>query len=103
MLIPSYAVLKREYQLLKEKLSKLKSPVIYAHNDLLLENVLYNEKQKSVIFIDYEYTAYNYQAFDIVNHFAEFAGNQIFFRDTFYLYIFKIYQKSKNIVNLFCV
>lgn len=27
-----------------------------------------------VRFIDYEYTGYNYQAFDIGNHFNEFAG-----------------------------
>lgn len=29
-----------------------------------------------VQFIDYEYTGYNYQAFDIGNHFNEFAGEQ---------------------------
>lgn len=27
-----------------------------------------------VRFIDYEYAGYNYQAFDIGNHFNEFAG-----------------------------
>lgn len=29
---------------------------------------------EQVRFIDYEYTGYNYQAFDIGNHFNEFAG-----------------------------
>lgn len=29
-----------------------------------------------VRFIDYEYSSYNYQAFDIGNHFNEFAGGQ---------------------------
>lgn len=29
-----------------------------------------------VRFIDYEYSSYNYQAFDIGNHFNEFAGEQ---------------------------
>lgn len=28
----------------------------------------------SVKFIDYEYAGYNYQAYDIGNHFNEFAG-----------------------------
>ncbi|KYN39407.1 Ethanolamine kinase 1 [Trachymyrmex septentrionalis] len=74
MLIPSYAILEKEYQLLKSTLSKVNSPVVFAHNDLLLGNILYNQKQESVVFIDYEYTALNYQAFDIVNHFTEFAG-----------------------------
>lgn len=75
MLIPSHAVLKKEYQMLKSTLSKVNSPIVFAHNDLLLGNILYNQKQESVVFIDYEYTAFNYQAFDIVNHFTEFAGN----------------------------
>lgn len=40
----------------------------------MLGNVIYTESQKSVTFIDYEYAAHNFQAFDIGNHFAEFAG-----------------------------
>ncbi|XP_014480308.1 PREDICTED: ethanolamine kinase 1 [Dinoponera quadriceps] len=74
ILIQPYAVLEKEYQILKEELSTLDSPVVYAHNDLLLTNILYNRRKKSVAFIDYEYTAFNYQAFDIANHFAEYAG-----------------------------
>ncbi|XP_066592107.1 ethanolamine kinase 1 [Prorops nasuta] len=73
-LIRPYEVLQSEYNTLKEELTKLGSPVVYAHNDLLLTNILYNKKKNSVTFIDYEYTGYNYQAFDIANHFAEFAG-----------------------------
>lgn len=30
-----------------------------------------------VRFIDYEYAGYNYQAFDIGNHFNEFAGREV--------------------------
>ncbi|XP_024892785.1 ethanolamine kinase 1-like [Temnothorax curvispinosus] len=74
MLIPSHAILEEEYQILKSTLSKVNSPVVFAHNDLLLGNILYNPKRESVVFIDYEYTAFNHQAFDIVNHFTEFAG-----------------------------
>lgn len=73
-LIPFHATLEKEYQIMKSTLSKVNSPVVFAHNDLLLGNILYDEKQESVIFIDYEYTAFNYQAFDIVNHFTEYAG-----------------------------
>lgn len=85
-LISPYVVLEKEYQLMKETLSKINSPVVYAHNDLLLGNVLYNQEQENVVFIDYEYTAFNYQAFDIANHFAEFAGN--------YILVCKIYSTS---------
>lgn len=76
-LIEPYNVLEREYQFLKDELSSVNSKVVFAHNDLLLGNVLYNQKENSVTFIDFEYTGYNYQAFDIANHFAEFAGIDI--------------------------
>ncbi|CAH0628927.1 unnamed protein product [Chrysodeixis includens] len=66
--------LKNEYALLKSHLSKSKSPIVFAHNDLLLGNVIYNEDERTISFIDYEYAAYCYQAFDIANHFNEFAG-----------------------------
>lgn len=72
--IKPFAALEKEYKWLKEKCSLSESPVVYAHNDLLLGNILYDESKNSVTFIDFEYTAYNYQAFDIANHFAEFAG-----------------------------
>jgi len=29
---------------------------------------------EKVSFIDFEYVGYNYQAFDIANHFCEYAG-----------------------------
>lgn len=31
-------------------------------------------KENKVTFIDFEYSDYNYQAFDIANHFCEFCG-----------------------------
>uniref|UniRef100_A0A8C6YYS8 ethanolamine kinase n=1 Tax=Nothoprocta perdicaria TaxID=30464 RepID=A0A8C6YYS8_NOTPE len=68
---PSLEVLEQELAWMKETLSQLGSPVVLCHNDLLCKNIIYNEH---VRFIDYEYTGYNYQAFDIGNHFNEFAG-----------------------------
>lgn len=41
---------------------------------MLLGNVIYTENLNRVTFIDYEYAEYNFQAFDIGNHFTEFAG-----------------------------
>lgn len=66
--------LEKEIELLNEKFGNSSNPVVFAHNDLLLGNVVYSEKTNSVTFIDYEYAGYNYQAFDIGNHFAEFIG-----------------------------
>ncbi|XP_066999642.1 ethanolamine kinase isoform X2 [Anabrus simplex] len=73
-LIPNRQKLQQEYELLKSELMDLGSPVVFSHNDLLLGNIIYNSKKECVTFIDYEYASYNYQAFDIGNHFAEFAG-----------------------------
>jgi thiamine kinase-like enzyme len=41
----------------------------FSHNDLLANNILVQENR--VVFIDYEYSSYNYQAFDIANFFNE--------------------------------
>jgi ethanolamine kinase len=60
--------------MLYNELEKLKSPVLFCHNDLLLGNVIYTKELEKVTFIDYEYAEPNHQAFDIGNHFAEFPG-----------------------------
>lgn len=62
----------KELSFLNAELSGLKSPVVFCHNDLLLGNVIHTPGH--VTFIDYEYACYNYQAYDIGNHFAEFPG-----------------------------
>ncbi|XP_024072478.2 ethanolamine kinase 2 [Terrapene carolina triunguis] len=72
--VPSLEVLEQEVAWLKEYLSQLGSPIVLCHNDLLCKNIIYNETEEHVRFIDYEYAGYNYQAFDIGNHFNEFAG-----------------------------
>ncbi|OCT87982.1 ethanolamine kinase 1 isoform X4 [Xenopus laevis] len=72
--VPSPRVLEDEMSWMKEVLSNLQSPVVLCHNDLLCKNIIYNEKRGDVQFIDYEYSGYNYQAYDIGNHFNEFAG-----------------------------
>ncbi|MEE6477415.1 hypothetical protein FKM82_011508 [Ascaphus truei] len=71
--VPSFQVLQEEMAWMKSILSSLGSPVVLCHNDLLCKNIIYNEKQGDLHFIDYEYSGYNYQAYDIGNHFNEFA------------------------------
>ncbi|CAO2617992.1 Ethanolamine kinase 2, partial [Lemmus lemmus] len=63
-----------ELSWLKEHLSQLESPVVFCHNDLLWKNIIYDSAKGHLRFIDYEYLGYNYQAFDIGNHFNEFVG-----------------------------
>ncbi|XP_028286383.1 ethanolamine kinase 1 [Parambassis ranga] len=72
--VPSFETLSLEMESLKRHLSQIDSPTVLCHNDLLTKNIIYNDKEGMVKFIDYEYADYNYQAFDIGNHFNEFAG-----------------------------
>lgn len=53
-------------------------PITFCHNDLLLGNIIYNSKTSKVSFIDFEYAMLNYPAFDVANHFNEFAGKRTF-------------------------
>lgn len=66
--------LKTDLSHVEQQLSKTKSPVVFCHNDLLMGNIIYDQEKQKVTFIDYEYVYVNYQAFDIANHFDEFAG-----------------------------
>ncbi|XP_058502440.1 ethanolamine kinase 1-like [Solea solea] len=78
--VPSFETLSAEMASLKRHLLQIGSPTVLCHNDLLTKNIIYNHKEEKVKFIDYEYADYNYQAFDIGNHFNEFAGTKVNFR-----------------------
>ena len=45
------------------------------HNDALLANIIILPNNNEVAFLNLEYGAPNYAAFDIANHFCEFTGN----------------------------
>ncbi|KAF5725818.1 ethanolamine kinase isoform X1 [Tripterygium wilfordii] len=59
---------------LKELTGLLNSPVVFAHNDLLSGNIMVNDDEGKLYFIDFEYGSYNYRGYDIGNHFNEYAG-----------------------------
>ncbi|CAJ0575693.1 unnamed protein product, partial [Mesorhabditis spiculigera] len=54
--------------------SRLQPEVGFCHNDLLVYNILYDEKNEKLSFIDYEYADFNFTSFDTGNHFCEWAG-----------------------------
>lgn len=72
--MPNVEQLKKEFAELKTILMNISSPIVFSHNDLLLGNILFDRENHKVFFIDYEYAAFNFQAYDIGNHFTEFAG-----------------------------
>lgn len=52
-----------------------RTPIALCHNDLQHGNIILSNENKSVVFIDYEYGGINYAAFDIANHFCEWASD----------------------------
>ncbi|KAL5725307.1 ethanolamine kinase [Ranunculus cassubicifolius] len=59
---------------LKDLTDRLNAPVIFAHNDLLSGNLMLNDDEDKLYFIDFEYGSYSYRGYDIANHFNEYAG-----------------------------
>ena len=51
-----------------------KPNVVFCHNDLLLANIMRNKATGHIQLIDFEYGGSNYAAFDMANHFNEYAG-----------------------------
>ncbi|BFZ15905.1 hypothetical protein BsWGS_18945 [Bradybaena similaris] len=72
--IPTRSELQQELLEIVDNLDSHCMPIVFSHNDLLLKNIIYNPEKDAVHFIDYEYAFYNYEAYDIGNHFAEYAG-----------------------------
>lgn len=59
---------------------RVRSPVVFCHNDLLPGNILVlggrerPETPDDLTFIDFEYSSYNHRGFDFGNHWNEYAG-----------------------------
>lgn len=73
--IGSIEHLKREIDATKDLiLNKCHSPIVFCHNDIHSANLIYNKEADSLMLLDFEYAGPNYLAYDIANHFCEFAG-----------------------------
>jgi ethanolamine kinase len=71
---PSLNKLQEELVMLERCLPINRSPVVFSHNDTLIKNLILSQNRDRIYLIDFEYADFNYEAFDIGNHFAEFAG-----------------------------
>ena len=69
-------ILRKELHVVEKLVTIQKTPLVVCHNDLLLANFLHDETNKKVTIIDYEYLAPNPAAFDLANHFNEYAGTE---------------------------
>ncbi|XP_070557455.1 choline/ethanolamine kinase-like [Ptychodera flava] len=71
--------LKNELGYVKQLIGDISSPSVFSHNDLNEGNVLsiehtgQNTGDKPIVFIDFEYSSYNYRGYDIANFFCEWT------------------------------
>ncbi|XP_068648646.1 probable ethanolamine kinase [Aristolochia californica] len=70
----AFTEVQKEFMELKVLTDLLDAPVVYAHNDLLSGNLMLNDDEGKLYFIDFEYGSYSYRGYDIANHFNEYAG-----------------------------
>ncbi|XP_026664210.2 probable ethanolamine kinase [Phoenix dactylifera] len=70
----SFKEIHDEIYVLKDLTDLLNAPVVFAHNDLLSGNLMLNDEEEKLYFIDFEYGSYSYRGYDIANHFNEYAG-----------------------------
>jgi len=75
-----FGELRKEVEAVKTAAAPLKSPIVFAHNDLLSGNIMVpldttspNENHQMTL-IDFEYSDWAPRGYDIGNHFCEYAG-----------------------------
>ncbi|KER27790.1 hypothetical protein T265_05217 [Opisthorchis viverrini] len=72
--LPSISDLLHEVDEMASILQHASTPIVLCHNDLLAGNIIISPDEKSVHFIDLEYSGFARAAADIGNHFCEYAG-----------------------------
>jgi len=65
--------LDRERDWLVEQLDSLDMPIVFSHNDLQEGNMLIETNTNRLVFIDFEYTGFNYRGYDFGNHLCEYT------------------------------
>ncbi|XP_071692542.1 probable choline kinase 1 [Rutidosis leptorrhynchoides] len=67
-------ILENEIDKLEKELSKSHQDIVFCHNDLQYGNVMIDDT-RTITLIDYEYASYNPVAYDLANHFCEWAAD----------------------------
>lgn len=78
--LPQHAVVLNSFKI-KETIDEIEKDTLhckvsFCHNDLLAANIIKGDVD-NIFFIDFEYAGYNFQSFDVANHFAEYAGYEL--------------------------
>jgi ethanolamine kinase len=70
----SLSIVSDEVDALQLELQQPGEELVFCHNDLLCGNLIYDSVTERVSMVDFEYGGPNCAAYDIGNHFCEFAG-----------------------------
>ncbi|KAL8226371.1 hypothetical protein R6Q57_016203 [Mikania cordata] len=87
-------ILENEIDTLENELSKHHQEVAFCHNDLQYGNIMIDDNTRIVTLIDYEYASYNPVAYDLANHFCEWAAN--YHTDTPHALDYNMYPDSED-------
>lgn len=98
--------LAKEETELKSLLMQVRSPVVFCHNDMQEENILYIENSDrpngwKLKPIDFEYSSYNFRAYDIANHFVEWCYDYSNTEPPYYLADISKYPTKKQQYHFF--
>lgn len=89
----------------RDHLMKMKSPVVFCHNDMQEGNILLREdiEEPTLVLIDFEYCSYNYRGFDIANHFIEWTYDYTKAEHPHFSVHKDYYPSEEDLVSVFAV
>ena len=66
----------KELEWIWERMRSSESPVVFTHNDFRSSNIMITEPNDEVVICDFEYSAYGYRGWDLVNLMREWGRDQ---------------------------
>lgn len=69
-----FELMTAEIEALTRMCEKISPKVVWVHSDLLPGNIMLDAPRAAMTFIDFEYSTYGYQGFDLGNHWNECMG-----------------------------
>ncbi|RXG73062.1 Choline/ethanolamine kinase [Armadillidium vulgare] len=92
-----------EMNFMKRIVTKIQSPVVFAHNDMQEGNILFNNNalrfSDKISLIDFEYCSYNHRGFDVANHFCEWVYSYKLQEEPYFTHDIKAFPNKNQQLN----
>ena len=66
----------KELEWVWDQIRRIKSPIVFSHNDFRSSNIMITEPNDEVVICDFEYSTYTYRALDLVQMMSEWGRDQ---------------------------